>query len=291
VRVSKCYEEVASRESIEVIIYIPLDLWLFPDLILLSGCNSLRNVSVEITLSIHVSPDWFSVIGIGPTSIALLTTIVNEGNTSWGQREDQSAFEAWSIRVIVKEPRVIVIVDEDTKSINIIEGAWFLIIFVSNLIHTLTPLPNISDSEIHGIVKYPLNMVLVRTNIVRITIEAFSHLEDTCWWSEFRPEVFGYFRECINSNTVKVVLLYKVLNPILQILPHIWILLIQIWEARETTVLNLVLIVPVVNVTISVIVRSLIERIDFWEIIANWSNMVGDNINHNPDIFVMSSFN
>jgi hypothetical protein len=74
-------------------------------------------------------------------------------------------------------------------------------------------LEDISDGIVHRIVEESFYVVLIVTNIGAISIEAFSHLEDTRSISVFFPEILGYFWDSINSDTIKLVGLYEVRNP------------------------------------------------------------------------------
>jgi hypothetical protein len=62
---------------------------------------------------------------------------------------------------------------------------------------------NIFNCEIHWIIKKSSDMILIITNIVWISIEDFTHLKDTRCLSIFTPKIFGYFRDRVNSNSIK----------------------------------------------------------------------------------------
>lgn len=101
-------------------------------------------------------------------------------------------------------------------------------------------------------------MVLVVTNIVVISIEALSHLEDASRLSELSPEILGYFWDGVDSNTVEAILGDKILDPVFKILSYVGVTLIKIWESSKSAVFNLLLIVPVINIAVGVIVRGLV---------------------------------
>lgn len=99
------------------------------------------------------------------------------------------------------------VINEDTKSINVFEGLGFLCPSVADDSHWFTIGKSISNWVVHWVVEKSCKMVLVVTNIIRETVEALTHLEDTSCLAKFTPEVFRDFRNSINSDTVKTVVL------------------------------------------------------------------------------------
>jgi hypothetical protein len=67
--------------------------------------------------------------------------------------------------------------------------------------------------------------------------------------------------------------------------------LVEVGKVSKTTVLNLALIIPVCNLAGGVVVAGLVEGIDLTKVTADWSNVVGDNVNHNPDALGVGSSN
>ena len=59
--------------------------------------------------------------------------------------------------------------------------------------------------------------------------------------------------------------------------------MVEVGKVSKTTVLNLALIVPVLDLTGGVVVAGLVEGIDLAEVTADRGDVVGDNVNHNPD--------
>lgn len=89
-RVGQSDEEFTTRESVEALIGVSLDVLLLPNLVSLSGFVDLRDLDVEITGSVHVLPERFSVCWIITTGVVLFATVVNEWNTLGGKRESNS---------------------------------------------------------------------------------------------------------------------------------------------------------------------------------------------------------
>lgn len=69
----------------------------------------------------------------------------------------------------------------------------------------------------------------------------------------------------------------------------IGVILVKIWEISKSAVFNLPLIVPVLDIALVVIVFSFVKGIDLSEVISNGSNVIGNYVNHNPDVHIMSS--
>ena len=236
-------------------------------------------------------PKGLSVLWVVTTGISLLGTVVEEWDSSGSQSESESVLEHSLIVVLVKEPGVIMVVNEETEGIDILEVTSFFVESVFNSVHRLLGAENIPDCVIHWVVEQSGNWSLVWTDIARISIEHFSHLEDSGSWTKFGPEVFWNLWNGIYSNTIKVVGADKVSNPVLELLSDPLVFLVKIWEVSKSAVLNLLLVTPILDITLIVIMISRIEWLDRTEVHTNWGNVIGNHINHNKDTFVMSSLN
>jgi hypothetical protein len=188
----------------------------------------------------------------------------------------------------MKEAGVVVVVNEDTKSINILEVLVVSLPSAGNVSHRLSVHPDVSNCIVHGIVEETGDIILVGTHISIISIEALSHLEDASSLPELRPEVLGNLRNGIDTDSIEVVCLDEVLDPVLELSSYPLIALIKIGEAGKSAVFNLPLIVPIVDVTVSMIVFSSIERINLAVVMLDGSNVISDNVDHHPDAHLVS---
>lgn len=109
--------------------------------------------------------------------------------------------------------------------------------------------------------------------------------------AEFLPERFRDFRNGVNSNAIEAIFQNNTLNPVFQILPNISIVLIEVWKSSQPAIFNLKLVVPVIDVTVGMIVVLLVERVDSGKVVANWADMVGNYIHHDPNSHRMSRVN
>jgi len=67
------------------------------------------------------------------------------------------------------------------------------------------------------------------------------------------------------------------------------VVLIEVWKVSEATVLNLILIVPILNLAFSMIMLCLIEWVDLVVIGIYVGNVISDYIKHYPNTLRMSS--
>jgi hypothetical protein len=190
--------------------------------------------------------------------------------------------------VLVQESGVVVVVDENSESGEILEGT-LSVISVSNLVHALLSSEYILDSVVHWVVEEASEVLLVWSNIVWISVEALSHLENARGLSVLRPELSFDFWDGIDSDSIKVVLLDQVVDPGLQVLSNIRVVLVEIWQVSESAVLNITCVIPVGDLAVRVVVIRLVEWIDSREVHTNWSDVVGNNVNHDPDVLLVSS--
>jgi len=184
-----------------------------------------------------------------------------------------------------------VVIDEDTKSIDIFEFTVLLSKSVFEVLHALSRSENILDGEVHWIVEKTGKMLRVWTNVVWISVKAFSHLENTSSLTVLAPEISFNFWDCVDSDTIELIGIDQVLNPIFKVLSDITIVLVKIWKISKSTVLNLTCIIPVVDLAIAVIMLRSVQRIDLTEITSDWSNVIGNDIDHDSDSFRVSSVN
>jgi len=125
--------------------------------------------------------------------------------------------------------------------------------------HALSIMKDVSYGVVHGVVEEASYILLERSNVGRVSIEALSKAENTCRLGELRPELLFDLRDSIDSDTIKVVFLNQLLNPLLQVVSNVRVILIEIGKSGETTILNFLLISPVVNLTLVVVVLSLVQ--------------------------------
>lgn len=131
-------------------------------------------------------------------------------------------------------------------------------------------------------------MLLVRSYIGWVAVEALTHLEDSRSLPVLRPEVFRHFRDSVDAKSVEAIFIYDSLDPVLEVATDIAVALVEIRKTRKTAVFYRALVVPV-DVTVRVVVLAMIERVDLTKIIANWSHMISDDIDHHPDALGVGS--
>jgi len=121
-RVGQGNEELTTGEGIEAGISVSLNEVLVPDLGLLSLGIDLGENLVEIRAGVHVLPERLSVSGVVAAVVVLLSSVIGEGDTSGGECEYAGSLKlgclAW---MVVEEASVVVIIDEETESINVSE--------------------------------------------------------------------------------------------------------------------------------------------------------------------------
>ena len=176
------------------------------------------------------------------------------------------------------------IVDENSQSINVREGSSFVEEGRTNVVHRLLVIEDRLQSEIKWVIHGCIEPVMsILRHISDVTIQDLSNLIDSCILSIFLPEWLLNMRYSINADTVKVKLLNSIFDPVKQSLSYPLVILVQIWQISEAAVLNLVLVVPVFNLTFNMIVRRIVKRSNFVVISINISNMIGNYIKHHPN--------
>lgn len=116
-------------------------------------------------------------------------------------------------------------------------------------------------------------------------------MEDAGSLSVLTPEFTLDFRNGVNADTVEVELLNKALNPVLEVLAYVRVVLIKIGKISKTAVLDVALVVPVSDLAITVVVLRSIQGINLGEVLSNGSNVVTNDVNHHPNTLGMGSLN
>ena len=114
-----------------------------------------------------------------------------------------------------------------------------------NITHVKTRTEDIFNGVVHWVIENTRDVILIRTDVSRISIEAFSHLENSRSCSKFTPKVFWNLWNGIDSNTVKTICSNQILNPVFMSLSDIRVALIEIREISEAAILDLGLVIPV----------------------------------------------
>ena len=116
--------------------------------------------------------------------------------------------------MVVEETGVVVVVNEQTKGVNIFEIAALCVVALFDTTHILTITKNIVDGVVHWVVEKASDVVLVGTDIGRVAVENLTHLEDARRGTKFRPEVFLDFGDGVDADTIEAVGAYEVLDPV-----------------------------------------------------------------------------
>ena len=126
------------------------------------------------------------------------------------------------VSVVVEETRIVVVVNEHSQGVDIAEFVLFLRVPAANAVfHALIVFPNVYDCVIHGVVEQASEVVLVRSNISRVSVEHLSHLEHSSRVSVLFPEIFGHFGNSVNPNSIELVGVNCLLNPVFQVASYI----------------------------------------------------------------------
>ena len=188
--------------------------------------------------------------------------------------------------MIVKETRIIVVIDKDTEGIDILEMLGLLVISVTDVVHGFRAAKDVADGVVHWVVEEGSQMVLIWSNIGGVAVEALTHLENSSSLTVLRPEVSRDLWDGVNPDSIEAILLDDTLDPVRKVAAHIGVALVKIWQVGQSAVLNGVLIVPV-DITRAMIVLASVERVDLTVVGADWGDVVSDDVDHNPDAFVM----
>ena len=169
----------------------------------------------------------------------MFSSVIGEGDATGGQSEYLSLFQSCLIVLIaIKEAGIVMIVNKDAESVNVLEVRGFLVVAISDAIHRLAGTEDVADCVEHGVVEESSERTLVRTNVGGVTVEALTHLENASGLAVFSPEILRHFRDSVNADTIKAVRVNDALNPVLEVLAHIAIALVEVRETGKSAVFD-----------------------------------------------------
>ena len=120
---------------------------------------------------------------------------------------------------------------------------------VGNALHGLTATDRAINCEIERVVESGLYFLIIGElpEIWIRTIKNLANVEPRSYFPKFFPETVVDVLDGIYSETVEVELLLIPLSPVQQLGFNERMILVEIWKARESAVLDLLLIIPITN--------------------------------------------
>ena len=116
--------------------------------------------------------------------------------------------------MVVEETGVVVVVNEQTKGVNILEIAALCVVALFDTTHILTITEHIVDGVVHWVVEQTSDVVLVGTDIGRVAVEDLTHLEDASRGAKFRPEVLLDLGNGVDADAIEAVGAYEGFYPV-----------------------------------------------------------------------------
>lgn len=157
------------------------------------------------------------------------------------------------------------VVYKNTECVNVFELRAFFVIPITNLVHALLATKYVLDCVVHGVVEKTSEILRVGANISGVSVEAFTHLENSSTFSILPPEVLGDLRNGIDSNSIKVKFRNDAFDPVFEVVSNVIVGLIQVGESSKSAVLNTILVIPV-DVTIVVVMFRLVKWVNLAEV-------------------------
>ena len=184
----------------------------------------------------------------------------------------------------MEEAGVVVIVDEDAESINILEVLGLSAIPVADVVHRRVTPKYVADRVVHRVVKQSSDVVLIGSDVSGIAIEALAHLENAGRCSVLTPEVLGDLGDSVDTDAIELVFRHDILDPVLEVASDVRVtVLIEVWQVGKAAILDLGLIAPVDDLAVGVVMFRLIEGVDLAVVSTDRADVVSDDVNHHPD--------
>ena len=105
---------------------------------------------------------------------------------------------------------------------------------VVNIPHCLPLLKGILELVVHGVVESGVEWPLISRDIIGVSVKHLSHRVDSSRFGVVVPEALGDFGGGVDSKTVKLVFLYRTLNPGSEGGVDKRICLVEVWEVGES---------------------------------------------------------
>jgi len=288
-------KSVTTSECIEIIILPTFNEIVVPHSLLLASSDGDIEELVELGLGVIArGPKRFTILGIIATIKALLSSVVDDRDTSREESEHKSVAILPSIRLDGKETGLIVVINEGTKNAGILEVLFIVLETIAKVTHGLAVSKDIAHGEEHGIAEDAIEAALIARHISNITVVVFTDCELADGLLKLLPEGLLNLSDCVDTQAIAVVgcEFFDVLD---EILADERVGLIQIRKARETAVFDLGLVVPVLDVAASwtaiaiMVVFNAVEgdEITVASVLLGVTHVVTNDINHEVHATVM----
>lgn len=124
-------------------------------------------------------PEGLTIGRVVTASEVLLRSVVSEGDTFSCEGKDNCTRKLCVVSHAIQKASVVMVIDEEAGSTDIGEFTLLLVVPVLDSFHALLAAEDVPDRVVHRVVEEASDVVLVRADICRVTVEAFAHLEHT----------------------------------------------------------------------------------------------------------------
>jgi len=286
---------ITTGESIKIVILPTLNELLIPKGMALACTNSNIQELVELRVSIIVAcPKRFTILRVIATTERLLSAVVDDRNTSGEESKDKGITVLPLILLDGKETRLIMVINECSKNTGVLEVLFVFLKAIAQVTHGLAICKDITHSEIHRIAENTIEATLITRNIRNVTVVVFTNGEFADSRLKLFPERLLDFSNGIDTQTLAIIS-SQLLDVLDEVLTDEGVGLIEIRKARETTMFNLRLVIPMLDVAASrtaltiMIVIDTVERDEFIipSILLGVTHMISNNIDHKVHITIL----
>jgi len=228
--VCKHDEHITPLVHVKGRIDIPLKRHPFPHLSCFPRLIDFRHHLVSLTFRVHVGPEGLPVGGDGfATCEVLLVAVVEKGDSLVCELENQRRGELVRPRLPLREETgAVLVADVHGQSIKVFE-VWFRFVLpVPDCKHGLALAKHRVDHFVPRVVIETLNKLLVIPDILGVCVGDHAHLEHTSCLGVFGPEILENVVDCLDVDTVEIVVRYYLLDPRVEIGAYGLVFLVEI---------------------------------------------------------------
>ena len=112
-------KEPSSSEGVDIVIGPLLGEYIVLDALKMPGSIQSLSELEHVGRAVKVAPKDLTVIGVGTASEGLLTSVVEEGDTSCAKSKSQGTLEESNVTICIEESWVIMVINKDAEGVNI----------------------------------------------------------------------------------------------------------------------------------------------------------------------------
>ncbi|KAI6758263.1 hypothetical protein HG530_010503 [Fusarium avenaceum] len=211
-----------------------------------AGLGETRDGLVEVGAGVELaSPEIFAVGWVVAAGVALLGSVVHDGDTAGKDDKCEGVLEEGLVVLLAQPSRVIMIVNEGCEYTGVAELCADLVVHVDHGLRISLLLVEAVHGVVHSVVQEARHDLGVSSEIIRASVPDLTDSIDTSSLLEVGPEILLNMLDGVDADAVEAVLSNEPLDPIVKNFLNGCASCVKVGKTGNLALLNAVLVVVV----------------------------------------------